>query len=502
MLIRVLLLSISVLLIVISYPGGGFPLFVSIAVAPALVAVANLKPLQSAALLGIWAWAWWLAALWWAVPALMTFSHSSWVISFIIMAGICFTLALPYALSAFIIAYFKLWQSALGLIQIPLCFAVLISIFSIVLPASPVNALFEYPILLQWADVGGLPLLIFFYFVINASIASIFINEGSRVVKPVIVLFLTLAIIFSYGYLKLELTDKKNKTPVTLGYIQPSLKPDDHLSDLIVQTRQLKQSSKSLDLIIWPEVPIDFSWNNKEYERYRIRSLAQEVDAHLLILPGYDYVNNKNSDEGHYNSANLISNKGEKLAEYHKQKLVPFFEYLPLEEYLSPYFPNARDYVAGVEAVSFPFKEYQLAPLICYEALFSAMVRPYVEQGADIIINPGNDGWFGEVGALSHLSLIVLRSIEYRLPLIRVNNSGVSTVIDHKGKILFDTLSPLDMKAGKVFTLDITKRGQTIYYQYGAVLNAVAVLFLCLSLALISIANSNEARLVKGKGKS
>ena len=492
--IRVLLLSISVLLIIISYPGGAFPLLVSIAIAPALVAVANLKPFQSAALFGVWALVWWLAALWWGIPALTNFSESSGLASFIIMAGICFTLALPYALSAFIISYFKLWQSSLGLIQIPLCFAVLISLFSTVLPAAPVNALFEYPILLQWADVGGLPLLIFFYFIINASIASIFINKKDGVLTPLVVLFLTVIIVLLYGYYKLAETGEGDSKQLTIGYIQPSLSPDDHLSDLIAQTSQLKQYSESLELIIWPEVPIDFSWQNKEYERYRIRKLAQEVDAHLLIVPGYHYVNNKNSDDGHYNSANLISNEGESLAEYHKQKLVPFFEYLPFKQYLAPYFPNVRNYIAGTEAVPFSFDQHILAPLICYEALFSDMVRPYVEQGASIIVNPGNDGWFGEVGALSHLSLTLIRSIEYRLPLIRVNNSGVSTVINHKGEILFNTLTPLGAKAGKVFTLDVAKNkqtmkgqlleksSQTIYYQYGNAINIFAILLLCLFL--------------------
>ena len=496
---RLLLLSCSILLIAVSYPGGPFPLLVSIAVAPALVAVANLKPLQSALILGVWAWLWWLLALWWGVPSLINFSETSELVSIFIIGAICFTLALPYALAAFIISYLKLWQSGLGLIQIPLCFAVFISVFATVLPAAPVNALFEYPMLLQLADIGGLPLLIFFYFLVNTSLASIFINEKSGPIKSLAVLFMALAIVFSYGYYKINEEDAAEKKQITIGYIQPSLSPEDSLSDLIAQTSQLKLLSKSVELIIWPEVPIDFSWQNNEYERYRIRKLAQEENSNLLILSGYHYVNNKNADGGHFNSANFISNEGESLAEYHKQKLVPFFEYLPFKQYLAPYFPNVRNYIAGTKAVPFYFNQHILAPLICYEALFSDMVRPYVEQGADIIVNPGNDGWFGEVGALSHLSLIVLRSIEYRLPLIRVNNSGVSTVIDHKGKILFDTLSPLGMKAGKVFTLDVTKRGQTIYYQYGAVLNAVAVLFLCLSLALISIAHSNEARLVKGK---
>jgi apolipoprotein N-acyltransferase len=111
--------------------------------------------------------------------------------------------------------------------------------------------------------------------------------------------------------------------------------------------------------------------------------------------------------------------------------------------------------------VPFQYKDRILAPLICYEALFTDLVRSYIDEGADIIINPGNDGWFGEQGALSHLSLALLRTIEYRIPLIRVNNSGVSTVINHKGEILFDTLSSLNIKTGKVFNLEITNSKPT-----------------------------------------
>lgn len=493
MLIRVLLLSLSILLIVVSFPGGAFPLLVSIAMAPALIAVASLKALPAAIVLGIWAWLWWLSALWWGIPSLSNFSESSGVTSIIIMASICLTLALPYALSAFILTHFKLWQSRFGLIQIPLCFAILISAFSTVLPAAPVNALFEYPILLQWADIGGLPLLVFFYFIVNACLASIFINKEQGLVKPLSGLFLILITVLSYGYYKLSAEQEVDTAQITIGYIQPSLTPEDSLSDLISQTNQLKELSTELELILWPEVPVDFSWHNKEYERYRIRKLAQATDSHLLILPGYHFVNNKNAEGGHFNSANLISNQGVNLAEYHKQKLVPFFEYLPLREYLAAYFPSVRNYVAGTEAVSFPFKEHTLAPLICYEALFSDMVRPYIAQGADIIINPGNDGWFGEVGALSHLSLTVLRTIEYRLPLIRVNNSGVSTVINHKGEILFDTLSPLNEKTGKIFTLEITQGSPTFYYQYGRALHAFAIFLFVFSLLAVVFINKRRA---------
>jgi apolipoprotein N-acyltransferase len=479
---RALLLAISFLLILVSFPGAGLPLLVCIAVAPALIATAGLKPPQSALVLGFWAWAWWLAALWWAIPSLTNFTDASGFISILLITCVCFFLALPYALTAFAIAYFKLWNSPLAVIQIALSFAVFISLCSSVLPAAPVNALFEYPVLLQLADIGGLPLLVFLYFVFNAAIASVFINKASRYIIAVPVLLLLPLVVLGYGYYKLSEEQNIPTTRMTIGYIQPLATAEDQLSSLIAQTRKLKQMSEHVELIIWPEVPVDFSWHDTQYERYRIRKIAQELDAHLIILPGYHYVNGENAGGGHFNSANFISNSGEGLAEYHKQKLVPFFEYVPLKEHLSSYFPNARDYIAGKQASLFKYKDRTLAPLICYEALFSDLVRPYIDEGVDIIINPGNDGWFGETGALSHLSLALLRSIEYRIPLIRVNNSGVSTVINHKGEILFETLSTLDTQTGRVFTLEIPNGERTFFYQYGNILNVLSLVFLCLSL--------------------
>ena len=485
LLIRILLLSFSILLIAVSYPGSSFPLLVIIAVAPALVAVANLRPMFSAIILGLWAWVWWLIALWWGIPSLVNFTESSLLVSTLVIGLICFSLALPYALSAFIISYFKLWQSSLAFIHIPLCFTVFITAFSSILPAAPVNALFEYPVLLQWADVGGLPLLTFFYFIANTAIASIFINKKNKRVKPILVLLILIVTVLSYGYFRLTEQDTSATKLVRIGYLQPVLSVNNNLSDLIAQTNQLNQLQHPPELIIWPEVPIDFSWQNNEYERYRLKSLAKKLNTHLFILPGYRYVNNENALSGHFNSANLISDKGENLAEYHKQILVPFFEYLPFSEQFKSYFPNVRNYVAGTKAVPFDFKGTILAPLICYEALFSSKVRPYVEEKADIIINPGNDGWFSTAGALSHLSLTLLRSIEYRMPLIRVNNSGVSTVIDQKGNILFDTLSPLGEKTEKVFEVKVTKqKSPTFYYRFSNILTVFAVLLLLILLVL------------------
>ena len=424
---KIAYLVISAFLMILSYPASGFSLLVCFALAPALIATRNLSPLKASLSFGLWAWVWWVAYLWWVPSSLINFSHASTFTSLILLACVCLLLALPYALSGFSIAYFRLWNHPLNMIQIPLTFTIFISLFSTLLPASPVNALFEYPLLLQWADVGGVPLLVFLYCAFNVSIANVIINK-KPLQRSIPSLLLIPAIVLSYGQFKLSEPIEGNIHTLRIGYIQPNATPSDKLSYLIAQTNLLK--TEQVELIIWPEVPVDFSWDDNQYDRHRISQLAQELNTAIIVLSGFDYVNDKDTKEGHFNSAHFISKQGVSTAKYHKQKLVPFFEYLPFKHYLSAYFPEARNYHAGKIASLFPYKELNLAPLICYEALFTDLVRTYIDKGADIIINPGNDGWFGESGALGHLSLSLFRTIEYGIPLVRVNNSGISTVIN------------------------------------------------------------------------
>jgi apolipoprotein N-acyltransferase len=90
----------------------------------------------------------------------------------------------------------------------------------------------------------------------------------------------------------------------------------------------------------------------------------------------------------------------------------------------------------------------QVLPLICYEAVFPQDVRGAPSR-PDWILQVTNDAWFGTYsGPFQHAAQARLRAIESGLPLVRVANTGVTEVIDARGRVLaslpFGTVGHLD----------------------------------------------------------
>jgi apolipoprotein N-acyltransferase len=142
-----------------------------------------------------------------------------------------------------------------------------------------------------------------------------------------------------------------------------------------------------------------------------------------------------------FNSIEALQGKSI-VAFYDKIHLVPFGEYLPLEELLRPLginhlVPGIWDRGAGPRLLAAPGLP-PIAPLICYEAIFSGeTIQRDAAERPRLFLNVTNDGWFGHtIGPYQHLAQARLRAIEEGLPMIRVANTGVSAIIDAYGRIL------------------------------------------------------------------
>jgi apolipoprotein N-acyltransferase len=145
-----------------------------------------------------------------------------------------------------------------------------------------------------------------------------------------------------------------------------------------------------------------------------------------------------------FNSIYAIGKGGTVLGSADKVHLVPFGEYLPLQDWFDRSglrqivrVPGGFSSGGARKLLSVPGLPDSV-PLICYEAIFPGeILPPKGGRPAGLMINVTNDAWFGLTsGPYQHFSQARLRSIEEGLPLVRAANSGISAVVDPYGRIL------------------------------------------------------------------
>jgi len=118
---------------------------------------------------------------------------------------------------------------------------------------------------------------------------------------------------------------------------------------------------------------------------------------------------------------------------------VPFGEYVPFERalFFVDRIVEAIGRVApGLVPTVFHLPAADFGVLICYEGVFPALTRRFVDGGADFLVNITNDAWYGRTSApYQHLAQVTFRAVENRVPLVRSANTGISAFIDPDGRI-------------------------------------------------------------------
>lgn len=199
--------------------------------------------------------------------------------------------------------------------------------------------------------------------------------------------------------------------------------------------RQYEEATAPLigehDLILWPESAVPAYKHQVDGWLSAIAQRLKRADAALISgIPIRDA-------GARYNS---ILGMGNAEGEYHKQKLVPFGEYVPLESWLRgliAFFDlPMSNFVRGPANQSMlTLGSLSIAPFICYEIVYPDFVARHSRE-ADFLITISNDSWFGRsIGPLQHLQMARFRALETGRPLLRGTNNGVTAIIDHRGGI-------------------------------------------------------------------
>ncbi|MDP2080697.1 MAG: apolipoprotein N-acyltransferase [Pseudotabrizicola sp.] len=212
----------------------------------------------------------------------------------------------------------------------------------------------------------------------------------------------------------------------------------------------LTRDGSPADMTIWPETAVPY-----------LLEFSPEVAPIITAASGGNKVaigiQRVEGDRG-WNSLRVLEGEGALTATYDKFHLVPFGEYMPMGDLLQEWFGigafaaqvgNGYSAGTGPQVLDLGPELGSVLPLICYEAVF-----PQIPRGASVrpdwMLQITNDAWFGTLtGPFQHFEQARMRAIEQGLPLIRVANTGVTAVIDARGRVVqalpFGTAGYLDV---------------------------------------------------------
>src|SRR5262245_1079152 len=374
-----------------------------------------------------------------------------------------------------------------ALLWIPLEF-----LFPLLFPWHIANSQVSFLWFIQSSDLVGPYGASFVVMWCNAAVfATVKAKTEERLTASIPLAYVALAVVVSvvYGYQRLESIDEEladaRKLPV--GAVQGNVDIDMKWNPLLAQKNldQHRGITAQLDaapLVIWPESSVEF------FLPENLAALPLEIVPEFKS-PRTMFVFGAKSYRGTlgrpgakaFNTAFFTDAKGRVLGRYHKQMLLAFGEYLPFAKILSllPAMPFADGFTAGPGPVAFNVaRGVRVAPLICYEDLMPDLSRKFVsETHANILVNLTNDAWYGRsVGPWQHLRLAQSRAIETRRTLLRITNTGVTSVINARGELVKSL--PMFTASQLQTEVDILN-GETFYVRFGDwfawMLTAIAV---------------------------
>ena len=226
---------------------------------------------------------------------------------------------------------------------------------------------------------------------------------------------------------------------IAQGGIDQSVKwdPGNQLATLEIYgelTRTARDAGAQV--VVWPETAAPFFYGSETALSRRLEAIATMGGIPIFFgAPWSDPA----GDGQIYNSVFHMDARGVVLGRYDKRHLVPFGEYIPLRSvlfFLNKLTEGAGDFSTGTTPALFRVFGRPVAASICYEALFPVLIREGVLEGAAWLVNVTNDAWFGDtVAPHQHLAMARMRCVEFRRPMVRAANAGISAVIDADGGV-------------------------------------------------------------------
>jgi apolipoprotein N-acyltransferase len=449
------LAAASGVLLALSFPRFGYPLFAWIALAPLLVALTQQISLPRAFALGILTGAIYFGGtLYWMSGVMARYGELHAAVAILI--------------NAVFVAYVSLF---------PALFAVVMRRLTVVLgaaalPAAPfvwvatelgrTHLFTGFPwVLLGYSQTTALPVaqsasIIGVFGVsaivvsVNAAIAGI---VCARALRPAAIVFAGVLLVAVWGNARERagvLT--RQGEPLRVGLVQANVLAEEREAPgqgPEILRRQLamahETTTRGAALVILPESALSpYAFEEFPGVAESLRETARQ--AGVPILFGSDQYEWRGTGrtrqvERSFNSAFMLRADGTTGAVYRKMHLVPWGEYVPLKNWLTFVGPLVqaigRGFDEGDEATLLPVGPHRVSTAICYEIIYPDLVRRFVREGSELLTTITNDSWFGPTSApYQHFEQASMRAIEEGRYLVRAANTGVSGIVDPYGRVL------------------------------------------------------------------
>lgn len=484
----------SGLLVASLFPPFRFEMLAWIALVPLLWVLEGKKPHEAFTLGLVSGLVSFGIIIWWVKISMATYGGLPASLAWLITAVLALYLALYPALFAFCMVRIHAGGSVLTfLLAAPLWVSLelLRAYFMTGFPWALLGySQYRYLYVIQIADLVGVYGVSFFIVFVNAAIWHFFRFPRKAPFALVISVSLAVALVWGYGYLRLhevpiETRGEARAVGIVQGNVDQSVKWSPKWRRGILEkmgklTKELRgrfprDESTAPPLIVWPEAAAPLVYGRHAHEQKYLRGIAKDSDSHLL----FGVLGRREVKQGPKltNSAYLLSPEGAESGRYDKMHLLPFGEYVPLGKllfFVKKLVPVIGAFRPGERPEIFEAAQGKFGVLICFEVIFPRVVRRM--KDAQFLVNITNDAWFGKTAASEqHLSMVAFRAVEFRMPIVRSANTGISALIDPTGAIR--VRSPLFEEWVHADAVSLKKARPSLYARVGDMFAYICVFF-------------------------
>jgi apolipoprotein N-acyltransferase len=487
---RLALAVASGLLLVLSFPKFGHGIVVFFAPVPLFVALSGVKPFRGFLLAYVTGVVSSVGLLYWTALVVIQFGGLPVFVAGAAMVLLCLVIGLFTGVVGWSVAALGSRWGGRALFAAP--------VFWVAMEMVRIHAFWEFPwclvgyalhdhpCLIQIAALGGVPLVSLFIVTVSACLAHGVVAEKRQ--ERLVALSLgpgLVLLVLAFGVWRMG-QPVAEAGRIRVGLVQASIRQEmkwepslawDHMGRHLRLTDEA--ASQGARLIVWPESSVPFSFDTHLPTGDLMRQTTRRLGAHIVF---------GNDDRGrlpqgrdlYHVGAKMVGPDGALELRYHKMYLVPFGEYVPMQRLLTlggrfsaRLVENVAEFSPGTKPVVGRIDGHPLGVSICYEAIFPSLARAFVSNGAELLVNITNDGWYGRTSApYQHLAMARFRAVETGRYLVRAANTGITAVVDPRGRIVAKTA----LFDETVLVADVPwTRGTTPYSSFGDVFGWASV---------------------------